>query len=96
MRQLLEVHSIFGCDIIEDDVVEEHFGSEYETSVNRDLSIRGLSKEKGIDPQLPHSQGNKAPNHGSIDKWKHLPLKNTLTKANKKDKMDVLEDVPKS
>ncbi|KAL4316118.1 hypothetical protein AHAS_Ahas15G0253100 [Arachis hypogaea] len=68
MRQPLEVHSIFGCDIIEDDVIEEHFGSDEEISVNRDFGIRGLSKEKGKDPQLPHSQANKAPNHGSIDK----------------------------
>ncbi|XP_025652189.1 uncharacterized protein [Arachis hypogaea] len=66
-----------------------------EISVNRDFELRGLSKENRKDPQLPHSQVSKAPNHGSIDKWKHLPLKNTLTKANKKDKMDVLEDVPK-
>ncbi|XP_016185572.1 uncharacterized protein LOC107627233 [Arachis ipaensis] len=94
IRQPLDVHSIFGCDIFKDDVVEEHFGSDDEISVNRDLGIRGLSKEKGIDPRLPYPQGNKAPNHGSIDKSKHPPLKDTLTKANKKDKIDVLEDVP--
>nr|XP_025661624.1 uncharacterized protein LOC112757233 [Arachis hypogaea] len=95
MRQPLEVHSIFSCDIVEDDVIEEYFESDGEISVNRNLGIRGLSKEKGEDPQLPHSHGNKAPNHGLIGKWKHLPLKNTLTKANKKDKMDIIEDVPK-
>ncbi|KAL4329462.1 hypothetical protein AHAS_Ahas13G0302500 [Arachis hypogaea] len=95
MRQPLEVHSIFGCDIVEDDVVEEHFGSDGEINVNRNLGIRGVSKEKGKLPRLPYPQVNKAPNHGAIDKWKHLPLKDTLTKANKKDKMDVLEDVPK-
>ncbi|KAL4293959.1 hypothetical protein AHAS_Ahas18G0180200 [Arachis hypogaea] len=95
MRQPLEVHSIFGFDIIDDDVIEEHFGSDDEISVNRDLGIRGLSNENGKDPQLPHSHGNKAPNHGLIDTWKHLPMKDTLTKANKKDKMDILEDVPK-
>ncbi|KAL4300479.1 hypothetical protein AHAS_Ahas17G0205000 [Arachis hypogaea] len=95
MRQTLEVHSIFGCDIFEDDVIEEHFGSDDEISVSRNLGRRGVSKEKGKDPRLPYPQGNKAPNHGAIDKWKHLPLKDTLTKANKKDKMDVVEDVPK-
>ncbi|KAL4306435.1 hypothetical protein AHAS_Ahas16G0178000 [Arachis hypogaea] len=61
MRQPLEVHSIFGCDIVEHNVVEENFGSDGEISVNRDLGIRGVSKEKGEDPQLPNSQGNKAP-----------------------------------
>ncbi|XP_016192171.1 uncharacterized protein LOC107633049 [Arachis ipaensis] len=95
MRQPLEVHSIFGCDIAEDDVIEEHFGSDDEIIVNRNLGIRGLSKEKGKDPQLPHSQANKAPNHGSTNKWKHLPLKDILTKSNKKGKIDVLEDIPK-
>ncbi|XP_020967552.1 uncharacterized protein LOC110266851 [Arachis ipaensis] len=94
IRQPLEVHSIFGCDIVEDDVIEEHFGSD-KISFNRGLGTRGVSKEKGKDPRLPYPQVNKAPNHGAIDKWKHLPLKDTLTKANKKDKIDVLEDIPK-
>ncbi|XP_016178352.1 uncharacterized protein LOC107620740 [Arachis ipaensis] len=74
MRQPLEVHSIFGCDIVEDDVIEEQFGSDDEISVSRNLGIRGVSKEKGKDPRLPYPQVNRAPNHGAIDKWKHLPL----------------------
>ncbi|KAL4315585.1 hypothetical protein AHAS_Ahas15G0199800 [Arachis hypogaea] len=68
LRQPLEVRSILGCDIVKDDVIEDHFGSDDEIGVNRDLGKRGLSKEKGKDPQLPHSHRNKAPNHGSIDK----------------------------
>ncbi|XP_072071911.1 uncharacterized protein [Arachis hypogaea] len=34
MRQPLEVHSIFGCDIVEDDVIEEHLRSDDEISVD--------------------------------------------------------------
>ncbi|KAL4315884.1 hypothetical protein AHAS_Ahas15G0229700 [Arachis hypogaea] len=54
MRQPLEVHLIFGCDIVEDDVVEEHFRSDGEINVNRNLGIRGVSKENRKDPQLPY------------------------------------------
>ncbi|XP_016164927.1 uncharacterized protein LOC107607491 [Arachis ipaensis] len=50
MKQPLEVHSIFGCHIFEDDVIEEHLGSNDEISVNRNLGIKGVSKEKGKDP----------------------------------------------
>ncbi|KAL4287922.1 hypothetical protein AHAS_Ahas19G0234600 [Arachis hypogaea] len=67
MRQPLEVHSIFGYETIEDDVVEEKIGSDVNISVSRDLGIRGLSKEKGKDPRLPYPQANKAPNHGYFD-----------------------------
>ncbi|KAL4293612.1 hypothetical protein AHAS_Ahas18G0145500 [Arachis hypogaea] len=63
MRQPFEVHSIFGCDSIEDDVIEEHLRSNDEINVIRNLGIRGLSKEKGKDPKHPYPQVNKAPNH---------------------------------
>ncbi|KAL4321298.1 hypothetical protein AHAS_Ahas14G0096500 [Arachis hypogaea] len=68
MRQPLEVHSIFVCDIVEDDVVEVHFGSDDEISVIRGSGIREIEKEEENGPQPPFYQGNKAPNHGPIDK----------------------------
>jgi len=55
MRQPLEVHSTFGCDIVEDDVIEEHFGSDDEISVSKDMGIRGVSDEWGFCTGLDFS-----------------------------------------
>ncbi|XP_057761597.1 uncharacterized protein LOC130981870 [Arachis stenosperma] len=96
MRQPLGVHSIFGCDIVKDDIVEEKTGSDDEISVSGDLGVGRLSKEKGKDLQLPYPEADKAPNYGEIDKCEHSPLKDALPKANNKDKMVfLLMDAPK-
>ncbi|XP_025640012.1 uncharacterized protein [Arachis hypogaea] len=96
MRQSLGVHSNFGCDIVEDDIVEEQTGSDDEISVSGDLGVGRLSKEKGKDPQRPYPEADKAPNYGEIDKCEHSPLKDALPKANKKDKtVFLLMDAPK-
>ncbi|QHO52668.1 uncharacterized protein DS421_2g41140 [Arachis hypogaea] len=80
---------------VEDDVAKIHFRSDDEISVIKGLGIREIDKEEENGPQPPCYQGNKALNHGLINKWKHIPLKDALAKGNKESNVDVLEDVPK-
>ncbi|KAL4371717.1 hypothetical protein AHAS_Ahas06G0193700 [Arachis hypogaea] len=86
MKQPLEVYSIFGCDIIEEEVVEVHPEKNEEISVNKSLSMGGIGNEDEGAPPFP--------THPEV-RESTLPLKDTQVKHNKELEVFLFRDAPK-
>ncbi|XP_057740555.1 uncharacterized protein LOC130957728 [Arachis stenosperma] len=86
MKQPHEVYSIFGCDLIEEKVIEAHSRKDAEVIVNKSLNIKGLSKEDEEAQPLPTNKKDK----------EHIsPLKEEKAKHTKELEIFLLGDGPR-